>query len=158
MNRNQRIALIVGAVAVAVIAFVIANPGGDDDSGGTTNTTAAETTGSGGGGGGTDTTSSTTEAPPKPDVERIDIKNFEVQGGVRNINVKKGDDVRIVVTSDQPDEIHLHGYDIEKEAAPGKPANFSFTADIEGVFEIESHTNEDAGRPPLVGKLVVEPS
>src|SRR5262245_20922101 len=157
MNRNQRIALIVGAVAVAVIAFVIANPGGDDDSGGTTNTTAAETTG-GGSGGGTDATTPTTEAPPKPDVERIEIKNFEVQGGVRNINVKKGDDVHLVVTSDQPDEIHLHGYDIEKEAAPGKPANFEFTADIEGVFEIESRTNEDAGRPPLVGKLVVEPS
>jgi FtsP/CotA-like multicopper oxidase with cupredoxin domain len=155
MNRNQRIALIVAAVAVAVIAFVIASPGDDDDSGGTTNTTAAETTG--GGGGGTDATA-TTEAPPKPDVERIVIKNFEVQGGVRNIDVKKGDDVRIVVTSDQPDEIHLHGYDIEKEVAPGKPGNFRFKADVEGVFEIESHTNEDAGKPPLVAKLVVEPS
>jgi hypothetical protein len=154
MSRNQRIALIVAVVAVAVIAFVIVQPGGDDDSNGTTNTTAAETTGGGGG----DDATTTTEAPPKPDVEKIVIKNFEVQGGVRNIDVTKGDDVHLVVTSDQPDEIHLHGYDIEKEAAPGKPANFRFKADIEGVFEIESHTNEDAGRPPLVGKLVVSPS
>ena len=31
MSRNQRIGLIVAAVAVAVLAFVIANPGGDDE-------------------------------------------------------------------------------------------------------------------------------
>jgi hypothetical protein len=166
MSRNQRLALVAGAVVVAVIAFVIASPGGDDDSGTATNTTAAETTPADDGGAttgettdadGTTDAGETTETPPPPDIERIVIENFEVQGGVRNIDVKKGDDVRIVVESDAPDQIHLHGYDIEKEAAPGKPANFRFTADIEGVFEMESHTNEDAGRPPLVAKLVVEP-
>ena len=160
MSRNQRLALVAAAVVVAVIAFVIASPGDDDDSGTATNTTAAETTPGDDNGATTDGTTDaaeTTETPPKPDVERIVIKDFEVQGGVRNIDVKKGDEVRIVVESDAPDEIHLHGYDIEKEAAPGKPANFRFKADIEGVFEMESHTNEDAGRPPLVAKLVVEP-
>ena len=32
MSRNQRIGLIVGALVVAVVAFVIASPGGDDES------------------------------------------------------------------------------------------------------------------------------
>ena len=31
MSRNQRIALVVAALAVAVVAFVIARPGDDDD-------------------------------------------------------------------------------------------------------------------------------
>ena len=59
--------------------------------------------------------------------------------------------MRIVVSSDVPDEIHLHGYDIEKEAAPGKPARFRFKADAEGAFELESHAAEDAGEEPLAG-------
>jgi len=63
-----------------------------------------------------------------------------------------------VVISDAPDDIHLHGYDIEKETAPGKPARFRIEADLEGVFEIESHVAEDAGREPLIARLVVEPS
>ena len=29
--------------------------------------------------------------------------------------------VTIEVTSDTADEVHLHGYDIEKELVPGKP-------------------------------------
>ena len=54
--------------------------------------------------------------------------------------------MRIVVSADAEDDLHLHGYDIEKTAAPGKPARFDFDASIEGQFEMESHTAEDAGR------------
>jgi len=75
----------------------------------------------------------------------------------KDIKVKKGDKVTIVVSADAEDDIHLHGYDIEKPVEPGKPAEFKFTADIEGIFEIESHVAEDAGREPLMGKLTVEP-
>jgi hypothetical protein len=63
-----------------------------------------------------------------------------------------------VVTSDAPDEIHLHGYDITRTPAPGRPARFQFRAEAEGAFEIESHVAADAGLDPLVARLVVEPS
>jgi hypothetical protein len=63
-----------------------------------------------------------------------------------------------VVSSDAHDDIHLHGYDIEKPVEAGKPARFKFKASIEGIFEMESHVAEDAGKDPLVGKLTVEPS
>jgi hypothetical protein len=43
----------------------------------------------------------------------------------------------IVVRSDVADEVHLHGYDISRDVAPGKPAQFKFNASIEGIFEIE---------------------
>ena len=77
---------------------------------------------------------------------------------MQEIEAKKGETVRIVVTSDADDEIHLHGYDITRTPAPGKPGRFSFKADIEGVFEIESHVAEDAGREPLIATLTVRPS
>ena len=61
------------------------------------------------------------------------------------------------MSADAHDDIHLHGYAIEKPVEPGKPTTFRFTANIEGIFEIESHVAEDAGREPLMGKLTVEP-
>jgi plastocyanin len=157
MSRNQRIGLIVAAVAVAVLAFVIVSPGGDDeaDTASQTNaTTGTETTR-------TDTRTSTeteTPAPPKPETTRIDIRGGEVAGGPAEIHAKNGDTVVIVVSADAPDDIHLHGYDIEKKVEPGKPATFRFKANLEGEFELESHVAEDAGRDPLVGTLIVEPS
>ena len=78
-------------------------------------------------------------------------------GGPAEIHAKNGDTVVIVVSADAPDDIHLHGYDIEKKVEPGKPATFRFKANLEGEFEIESHVAEDAGRDPLLGTLIVEP-
>jgi hypothetical protein len=96
--------------------------------------------------------------PPEATVERIRIAGGEVVGGPKTITVTKGDRVRIVVSADAPDDIHLHGYDIEKEVGPGEPARFDFKASLEGQFEMESHVAEDAGREPKVANLVVEPS
>ena len=45
--------------------------------------------------------------------------------------------MRLVVTSDVADEVHVHGYD-EKAAVPANgTVELSFTADIPGVFEVE---------------------
>jgi hypothetical protein len=156
MSRNQRIGLVVVALVVAVVAFVIARPGGEDDNGSEqaaqtapaqTETGAAE-----------ETTETEPSAPPEPEVSRIRVRGGTVVGGVQRVQASKGDTVRIVVTSDASDEIHLHGYDIYEDVGPGKPARFVFRADIEGIFEIESHVAEDAGRDPLLARLVVEPS
>ena len=150
MTRNQRIGLIVAAVAVAVLAFVIASPGGDDEPDQASQTTATPST---------DTTETQTAAPapPKPKETRIDISAGEVVGGPAEIHARHGDTVVIIVGADAPDDIHLHGYDIEKKVEPGEPATFRFKANLEGEFELESHVAEDEGRDPLVGTLIVEP-
>lgn len=159
MSRNQRIMLVVAAVAGVVVAFVLVSPGSgdEDDSTPTAQTTPAETP---------TETQTQTEAegepepapPPKPAVTRIDIQGGQVQGGAKRIEVTQGENVRIVVNADTADEIHLHGYDLTREAAPGAPARFRFKANLEGVFEMESHTAEDAGLEPLVANVVVNPS
>ena len=161
MSRNQRIGLLMAALLVAVAAVAIAvASGGDDDTGNqaaeTTKTTAQTTTEA-------PTETETTEqphetVPPKPKVTRIQLRGGQVVGGPAEVKVAKGDVVRIAVSGDATDEIHLHGYDIYESLAPGKPARFVFTAEIEGIFELESHVAEDAGRDPLIGKLTVEPS
>ena len=146
MSRTQRIGLLVAAAVVAAVALVVAvaSGGGDD------NDQASQTT------------RTSTEQPHETlatnqKFHRIQIKGGKVIGGPPNIKVTKGEHVRIVVSSDAHDDIHLHGYDIEKQVEPRQPAQFNFTANIEGIFEIESHVAEDAGREPLVGKLTVEP-
>jgi FtsP/CotA-like multicopper oxidase with cupredoxin domain len=156
MTRTQRIALVAAALAVAVVAFVVLQPGDDDEGAESAAPPPAQTETRAG-------QTETTDAeepppPPEPEVTRIRIRGGSVAGGVKDIEVERGDTVRIVVAADAQDEIHLHGYDITRNAAPGQPARFRFKANLEGVFEVESHVAEDAGKEPLVARLVVQPS
>jgi hypothetical protein len=156
MSRNQRIGLIVAALVVGIVAFAVASPGGENDGEQAAQTTPTQTQ--------TETApeEAETEAgpapPPEPAVTRISIKGGQVVGGAKRIEAGSGETVRIVVSSDAPDELHLHGYDITMNAAPGQPARFQFKANLEGVFELESHVAEDAGRDPLVAQVVVQPT
>lgn len=140
MSNRSRVGLVVAAAIVAVVAFLALKP--DEGSEEADNPATVET--------------ATTPSAPAPP-ERIDLRAGAPRGGPARIEAAKGDIVRFVVSSDRDDDIHLHGYDIEKVAAPGRPARFRVKADLEGVFEIESHTAEDAGREPLIARLVVEP-
>jgi len=153
MSNRGRAGLVVLAVAIVAVAFIALRPSDSSDKADDpAETTAVKTTG----GGEEQPTATAESAPPPP--QEITLRDGVPQGGVKRIVVQKGDEVRIQVrTNEAGDDIHLHGYDIEKRASAEAPANFRFKADIEGVFEIESHTAEDAGLEPLVGRLVVEP-
>jgi FtsP/CotA-like multicopper oxidase with cupredoxin domain len=152
MSRNQRLGLVALAVAVAVAAFLIARPSDDEEEGAGTGDQPAQTETTG-----TPDGETATEPAQPPRVERIALRGGTPQGGVRTLRYQRGETVRLVVTSDAADEIHVHGYDLTQNPAPGKPVRFRFEADIEGVFEVESHVAEDAGREPLVARLQVEP-
>ena len=161
MSRNQRIGLLLAALAIAVVAVVVAVASGGGDDGGSQAAQTTQNTTETGAATGTETETNEQPhetVPPEPAVTRIRLEGGQAAGGAAEIKVKKGDTVRIVVSSDAPDEFHLHGYDIYEQAKPGQPARFVFKANIEGIFELESHVAEDAGRDPLVGKLTVEPS
>ena len=139
MERRQRMMLLGIAAVIAVAAVVIALvAGGGDDDNGDDSTTAAQTTTATSTGGDTSTTTQT--APPEPEITtaNIQIVGGEPDGGVEKVEVKKNEPLEIQVASDQEVPIHFHGYDIEKDAAPGKPAIFKLKkANIEGVFEME---------------------
>lgn len=84
----------------------------------------------------TDTT--TTTAAALPDVSRIEISEGTVEGP-DVVRAELGETVEIVVVSDVDDEIHVHGYDLFFELMAGIPSRLTFTADIPGIFEVETH-------------------
>ena len=148
MERGQRIALLLAAVIVAVVAFIALRPTEETDEPAVPSAADGETTPPAATDAATappEEPASTPEARPAPPrAEIIRISGGKVTGGQRSIEVEKGEDVHFVVTSDDArDEVHLHGYDIRRDVAPGSPARFKFRAKVEGVFEVElegSHT------------------
>jgi FtsP/CotA-like multicopper oxidase with cupredoxin domain len=155
MSKGGRWGLVALAVAVVVAAFLIARPGDDDGEDRVAGTVTAETQTEPSP---TATAPSAPEPPPDgPSATVIELTGHEA-ADVVDVTVTKGERVRLVVRSDAPDDIHVHGYDVSRAAAPGAPARFSFPATIEGIFEIESHEAEHVGKDALIGRLVVEPS
>jgi hypothetical protein len=146
MTRNTRIAVLVGVVVLAVVAFVALKPSDDKKTtAGSTQPAATTTTGG-------SSTPSKPAKPAPPPVPQIVVKDGKPVGGIKTITVNKGDRVQFVVSSDVADEIHVHGYDFMKDVEAGGKVSFSFPAKIDGEFEAEL---EDRGEQIL--KLVVNP-
>lgn len=78
------------------------------------------------------------------------ISDGKVEGVPSRFEVDRGTPIRIEVTSDRSDELHVHGYDKTVPLTPGSPATVAFVADLPGVFEVETH---DSGL--LLFQLVV---
>lgn len=106
---------------------------------GTTATSGGPATSAGGSSSGA-TTAATDDASAT--VIEAAVAGGKVTVSDDRFEVAKGTEVVIRVTDDVEEPIHLHGYDIEADTAPGKPAEIRFTADIPGVFEVEL---EDSG-------------
>jgi hypothetical protein len=81
--------------------------------------------------------------------------NVNVQGDKMSpdkLSAHQDDTLTVKVTSDQEEEIHLHGYDLMFKPAPGRSESKTFKADKTGSFEIEI---ED--RSQHLGELEVLP-
>ena len=70
----------------------------------------------------------------------ITIRGRTASPPTGRVEIARGSTVRITVTSDAPDELHVHGYDRTAPLSPGVPATVQFTADTPGLFEVETHT------------------
>ena len=92
----------------------------------------------------------TPEGGPQERTIEVSIKDGEM--GPEEISVDQGDTVTLRVSADEPTELHVHGYDVERELEPGKEAEFDFEADLTGRFEIEDHETEKE-----IGVLQVRP-
>lgn len=132
------IAKTMRTVAVALLALgagaTLAACGSDDDDGA----------------GGAPTEATTGKELPAPPM--IVIRNGKPVGGVRELSFDAGEQVRFRVRSDAADEIHVHGYGLTADVAAGKAAAFAFPADIEGIFEVESHESGEQ-----IAELRIEP-
>jgi hypothetical protein len=135
----RKVALIAAALGLLVSLYFALRPGDDNEAASTTAavTTSAATT--------TEAPPATTEAPPATTTEaapapvQVDVVvvGGEPQGGIVRESVDLDSAVVLTVTSDVADEVHVHGYDLMADVAPGAPATIRFTADAPGRFEIE---------------------
>ena len=152
MSSSARIGILVATVAVLVLAFVVLSPGDDDGSSTTatpTSTAAAppappETT----------TIAPEPKKPPAPKYTPVVVREGKPVGGVKKVEVKNGDRVRLQVSSpDTSDEVHIHGYDLSKDLRAGGRVRFAFTANADGIFEVEFE-----GAHVQIAQIVVSPS
>ena len=81
----------------------------------------------------------TSDENSQPVRHEIKIKDREVQLDSNVIRVTQGDDVELVWSSDEPVELHLHGYDIALEITADEPGTMSFNARATGRYPVTSH-------------------
>jgi hypothetical protein len=134
----QRLLIVAAAVLVAGGLFLALRPDDDDEGTSATGTTTTATT---------TTTPTSTEpsvpppprppSPPPPAQVRIVVRDGQPVGGIRRVTVGQGRRVVLLVTSDVADHVHLHGYDVMRDVAPGMPARLAFRATILGTVEVE---------------------
>jgi hypothetical protein len=140
-------AAVAAVAALAIVLFLVLRPNDDDDSPETTaaaQTTTEETT---------EEAPTTTQAdPPQPQRVVVVVRNGQPVGGVKHAAIKQDAEVVFIVRSDVSDHVHLHGYDLLADVAPGKPARIRFRATDVGVFDAEL---ED--RVELIAELEVRP-
>ncbi|MDG6104084.1 hypothetical protein Daura_12405 [Dactylosporangium aurantiacum] len=79
---------------------------------------------------------------PSPAVDKevvVTVAKRKVTPPTGRVEVAKGSLVRITVTSDVADELHVHGYDRSLALPAGAPASLDLRADRTGLFEVETH-------------------
>ena len=140
MNSAMRVVLGIGVVAVAVVLLVVLKDNGDGNP--DRKTTAA---------GASDGQGSTGAAAAAVPTIVID-KSGKPVGGIAEISVEEGEEVRFKVMSAVADEVHMHGYDVIKDVEAGGSVTFDFPATIEGIFEAELE-----GRREQILELRVNP-
>lgn len=74
---------------------------------------------------------------PQEHTFTIKIQNGQPVEGVKTFQVKQGDTVTFNISSDTEGEVHLHGYDVSTEMAPGGSVTLSLTANATGRFPME---------------------
>lgn len=151
-NKFGLFAALAG-LAVAVVLFIVLSNSGEDSepSGNATTTQPAAEAPAGEGEGSTDG-EARKKPKPKPKLPRLVIQHGEPVGGPLELEVKSGDRIRFEVKADEPDELHVHGYDQYIEVGPGKPTEVDIKANLEGIFEVESHHTG-----ALLAKIAVVP-
>jgi len=127
--------LLAATVLAAAVLFLVLRPG-DEEPTRFANTTMSETSTETEVETETDTGGTTTEDTPSAVRIRIQARG-DGSGSIRRVTIERGQRVTLIVSADVADEVHVHGYDLMADVAPGSPARISFEASVPGRFEVE---------------------
>jgi hypothetical protein len=75
-------------------------------------------------------------------VVNVSVRDGKVAPKPHRVDVKLGANVRLQVTSDEDDALHVHGFEVEEPLEAGRTTTVELTADQPGVFEVETHESE----------------
>lgn len=75
----------------------------------------------------------------------------------RTLRAGQNDRVELIVWSDRDVRLHLHGYDIEAEARPDRPARLVFQAVHAGRFPLEAHGQAPRARGRILLYIEILP-
>ena len=132
----RKVALIAASLGLLVSLFFALRPRDDEKTPPATATAPAAVE--------TEPPATETEPPATtggrgPGTVHIDyeVSGGRPKGGIARDSVARGRIVVLEITSDVADHVHVHGYDLTAEVAPGSPATIRFTASAAGRFEIE---------------------
>ncbi|HEY7722912.1 MAG TPA: hypothetical protein VIB11_13830 [Pedococcus sp.] len=140
------------AAVLAVSLSVTACGGGEGSPTAGSSTTATTSSGSSTTSGtpGSTTTPATTPTTPPPARDTpagrtmaITVNGKKVSPPPRTVDLKVGESLTLVVTSDHDDEIHAHGFEVEGRLRAGTPSSITITGSKPGLYEVETH------KPPL---------
>jgi hypothetical protein len=123
-------------LGVAVLLLLAACASGSDSA----RTAVSATTTSGSPGAGIASGEPNPAAPVV--VVNVSVRDGKVTPKPHRVDVKLGANVRLQVTSDEDDVLHVHGYEVEEPLEAGHTTTVELTADQPGVFEVETHESE----------------
>ena len=140
LRTSPRAPLLRSALPLAVAATLVTACGDGGSTVATPPTTGTVTTPATSSASPTTTALATAVATPSSDVDQditVTYAAGKATGDTGRVKVALGSRVRIVVTSDVAEELHLHVYDVKELVTPGQPAEIVFTADVPGQVELE---------------------
>jgi len=146
MGTGQRIVFALLAASVVVIAVLFIGGRARETEGGTGSGSAPTTIETAPG----PRTVTSATAPKKKQADAVVVLSAAKP---RTVKVVSGETVRFKAKLPAGGTVHVHGYDLEFDAAPGKAVKITFPAKIEGRFEIEDHHTGQQ-----LGTLQVEPN
>jgi hypothetical protein len=139
---DRRFALVVVAIVVVAALFFVFRPESDDGAAPAATTPTSPPSSE------TLEPPPTTTAAPEPIPWRIETDDDRID----RLRAPRDAEISITVAADVSDHVHVHGYDLMADVAPGSPATIAFRATITGRFEIEL---EDSGQE--IAQLTVVP-
>jgi len=131
--RTRRLACLIVLLVLAAAAGCGGDSGADADASGPAS------------GGGANGNTGGAAPVPAPDISvaetliEVAVTNGVVSPEVGQVAVPLGNTVRLFVTADADDAVHVHGYELTLDLVAGVPAELEFVADDPGNFEVELH-------------------
>jgi len=130
VGSRARLVLLAATVLAAVVLFVVLRPGDEQPTQSATTTSETSTS--------TDSETGATTTAETPGAVRVQIEaRGDGSASIRRVTIERGQRVTLIVSSDVADEVHVHGYDLMADVAPGSPARISFEASVPGRFDVE---------------------